>query len=665
MGDRIKLILISFVCLLVILSCERKVLKISVVNPMVKVFPDTFPQDTGSPVLRLRCAANEYEPAKFLIRSTTTLKGISVNLSDLGSEEGHKIPSRELQWNFEGFIPLETNTPDSGRESSCGVHDYITEGELIRKAPCEIPDPLLEDRSIDLEANRTQPVWVTVHVPSGTPAGVYSGKVTVKSPAGERLIPIKLEVYPFELPEERHMYLTNWFSINDTANAHKVEIFSEEFWDILGKYARNMAEHRQNVVCTPWTLIKVYRESEDNWSFDYSNFDRFVKIFMEAGVDDRIELMHIAGRGKYEEDEWDSAPMVFREVEVIDRVTGDTLSMPGGKGIPLLLTDLQKHLYKKGWLEKSMIHIADEPTYYNLDAWKKVASYASKYAPDIKTIDAIGATGFDGLLDIGVPLSSKLHLEFETYKKFQEKSGHELWYYTCCVPYGHYPNRFIDYPLTDLRILHWMNYMFDIEGYLHWGFTYGWDDPFGAAKRFPPGDSHIIYPGKEGPMNSIRWETQRESLEDFEYFWLLESKVKEIKEKLGPAADNIPADFRSKEICGKLVKSLADYREDPDAFYSIKELLASEISEIDKHPWVLFTTIPNINTPVLIGPANVKIYGVVEEQAEVRVNGKEVKLKSDGSFVEVVGLGINDKVIRLEVEKNGKKKVLERKFEVK
>lgn len=55
----------------------------------------------------------------------------------------------------------------------------------------------------------------------------------------------------------------------------------------------------------------------------------------------------------------------------------------------------------------------------------------------------------------------------------------------------------------------------------------------------------------------------------------------------------------------------------------------------------------------------------MEEQTEVKVNGKEVELKSDGSFVEVVRLGINDKVIRFEVEKNEEKKVLERKFEVK
>ncbi len=664
MNERLKLIFISFICLLVFSGFKHDSLEVSVVNPMVKIFSDTFPKKTGSQVLHFKCAANEYEPAQFIIRAPIALERVTIELSDLENEDGYEI--RNLQWNFEGFIPLDTNTPDSTRESKCGAHDYVPEGELIRIAPCKIPDPLLEDRIIDLNANSTQPVWVTVYVPSGTPAGIYKGEAKIISPIGDKIIPVELEVYPFELPEERHMYLTNWFEIDHIVNAYNVEEYSEEFWNILGRYARNMAEHRQNVVYTPWRkLINVYQESTGNWSFDYSNFDRFVQTFMDAGVDGRIEMTHIGApsRGEF-------VGMGLYEVKVIDKISGKTIFIPGEKGMPLLLTDLQKHLVENEWLEKSMLHVSDEPNYYTIDEWKKIAGFAKKYAPGIKTIDALSVSGFDGLLDVAVPLTSVLDLEFETFKnEFQPETGKELWFYTCCVPYGHYPNRFLDYPLSDLRILHWMNYMFDIEGYLHWGFTYGWDEHdgtnFGPAKRFPPGDSHLIYPGKKGPMNSIRWETQREGLEDFEYFWLLESKVKEIKQKLGPAAENIPSDFRSKEICGKLVKSLADYIEDTEAFYSIKNLLASEISEIDKHPLFLFTTVPNINTIVVTGPAVVKIYGAVEEQAEVKVNGKIVELKTDGSFVKVVKLGLNDKIIRLEVEKNGKKKVFERKFEVK
>lgn len=665
MNWKYKFFFTSLVCVLAF-SCNKRndSFEISVVNPMLKIFPDTFPGKTDAPVLRFKCAANEYEPAQFVIRSPKPLKGVTVEISDLKNNDGDRI--RDIQWNFLGFIPLNNNTPDATRESNCGSHDYVPSGELIRLAPCKIPDPLLEDRIIDLEANITLPVWVTVRVPSGTSSGIYKGEVKVKSQTTkDEIIPVELDVYPFELPKERNMYLTNWFQIDHISRAHNVKLFSEDFWNILGRYAENMAEHRQNVVYTPWNrLIDIYQKKNGKWNFDYSKFDRFVQTFINAGVDGRIEMMHIGApsRGEY------VGVGVF-DVTVIDENSGKSISVPGKEGIPLLLRDLQKHMKERDWLQKTMLHVSDEPNYYTIEEWKKIAQFAKKYAPGIKTIDAISVTGFDGLLDVAVPLTSALDAEFEIYKsEFGKGKDKELWFYTCCVPYGHYPNRFLDYPLNDLRILHWMNYMFDIKGYLHWGFTYGWDQHdgthFGPANRFPPGDSHLIYPGKGGPMNSIRWETQRESLEDFEYFFLLETKTKAIKEKLGSAADNFPADFRSKEICGTIVKSLSDYVENVDTIYSVKELLASEIVEIDKEPFFLFTTTPSTNCPVKIGPEIVKIQGIVEKDAVLKINGLEVKLKSDGSFVEVVQLGANNKIVRIEVEKNEKRKVIERKFEV-
>ena len=43
--------------------------------------------------------------------------------------------------------------------------------------PGRWPDPLLPNRPIDLAANTTQPVWITVTVPKGAPAGDYTGAV--------------------------------------------------------------------------------------------------------------------------------------------------------------------------------------------------------------------------------------------------------------------------------------------------------------------------------------------------------------------------------------------------------------------------------------------------------------------------------------------------------
>ena len=658
MNNKNKIIFAGLAVLLISSGCRQETLEIAISDPMVKVFPDTFNRNDDTLLLRFKCAANEYEPAQFILRSNVDLEGVTVEIGDLENSDGHVITG--LTWNFVGFIPLETNTPDTGRISSCGTHAHVPAGrELIRLAPCEIPDPLLEERKIDLQAGRSQPVWVTVYVPPATPPGIYTGQARVLNPLGEQQIPIELEVYPFELPDERNMYLTNWFTHGHIARAHDLELFSEEFWDMLARYAKNLADHRQNVAYTPWQIIQIFREG-GIWNFDYSNFDRFVETFIEAGVIGRIEIRHIGApsRGEY-------VGMGLYDLTVIDLSAGDTLRVPGEEGMPYLLADLQRHLAAKGWLEKTLIHVSDEPNYYTIGEWKKIARWVKQYAPDIKTIDAISATGFEGLLDVGVPLISKLQTEPQTYRGFQEEPGSELWFYTACVPYGHYPNRFLDYPLTDMRIMHWLNYMFDIEGYLHWGLTYWGSDPFGPQRNFPPGDSHIIYPGNEGPLNSIRWEIQRESIEDFEYFRLLETRTDEVKKILGPAADRVPSDFRSKEIGGMVVKSLAEYVMDPEAISRARDLLAFEISNIDQSPLILFRTYPDVNTPVFIGPARVTIFGVAEDHAEVVVNGRQVEILPDGSFVAVANVeSENNRTVRIEVEKNGQTKIIEREFEV-
>jgi hypothetical protein len=158
----------------------------------------------------------------------------------------------------------------------------------------------------------------------------------------------------------------------------------------------------------------------------------------------------------------------------------------------------------------------------------------------------------------------------------------------------------------------------------------------------------------------------REGLEDYEYLWLLESKTKHILEKLGLSPESFPTDFRSQEICGKLVSSLVEYTTDPETFYAVRRLLAQEISEIDRSPLLLVATDPCTNTVLVTGPPVTKVYGFVEKGTEVTINGAEVMVDpEDGSFLQGVALSYADNVVRIEAILNGKKKILEREFKIK
>jgi hypothetical protein len=76
-------------------------------------------------------------------------------------------------------------------------------------------------------------------------------------------------------------------------------------------------------------------------------------------------------------------------------------------------------------------------------------------------------------------------------------------------------------------LLGWAGALFRLDGFLHWGLNhYRKDqDPFqmsvlphhgGGKNSLPPGDTHIVYPGTDGPWSSLRLEAHREGFEDHE-----------------------------------------------------------------------------------------------------------------------------------------------------
>ena len=119
-----------------------------VVNPLEKVFKDTVlvSGQGAEKTLRLEAAANEYESAQFVIGSAQPLHDVSVEVTPLtNADTGVTIPASELRWRFLGYVPVTRNTT----ESRCAKHRDIPPDELLRQAPFDCPDPLLERCSSD------------------------------------------------------------------------------------------------------------------------------------------------------------------------------------------------------------------------------------------------------------------------------------------------------------------------------------------------------------------------------------------------------------------------------------------------------------------------------------------------------------------------------------
>jgi hypothetical protein len=123
--------------------------------------------------------------------------------------------------------------------------------------------------------------------------------------------------------------------------------------------------------------------------------------------------------------------------------------------------------------------------------------------------------------------------------------------------------------LLRTRFLHWGNFIYNIEGYLHWGFNYYsyTNDPFkGEAgnianlseSSLPPGDTHISYPGDGRPWGSVRLEMMRAGIEDYELLRL--------------AADKYPEE--ASRIAEQCVRGFGNFTEDIGKFErTYRELL--------------------------------------------------------------------------------------------
>ncbi len=610
-------------------------------KPLERIYRDTVPDEPSmGRRMEISCARNEYEGCMFGVYANTDIHNLRLKASDLTCGN-HAISKQNIQLYFVGSIPVSKNTPNTPTE------------ELERTAPFYAPDPLLDVEAVDVKSGETQPCYFLVYVPKDAEPGNYTGRITVSSDEWEASLEVVLQVYPITLPDRRSLYVTNWFSLENIASFYGVELWSEDFWTVFEKWIALMAKYRQNVFWIPIDTIRI-RVEDDGYKFDFSIFDRYVELLLKYNAD-RIEITHVAYFKT-----WGGRELLFREFNVADP-NGVVKRESGRKILPLLLPALENHLKEKGWLDMAMIHIADEPTEDGLENWIEASEFVHRYAPGIKRIDAVETIGFNGFLEVWVPTLHHFNDWMDGYVKAMNE--HEVWFYTCCNPTGRYPNRFLDFPLLKTRILHWLNYAYGLKGYLHWGFNWWGRDPFGELNpNLPPGDTHIAYPGRDGPLASLRLEAMRDGLEDYEYLKLLEEEILKVKEVLGGRAFSEPFERRALEICMRAVPSITGYIRDPDLLMKIRGEIVENILEVKSRPLALVLTEPPEWKTMVNGPFMVIVKGVCENGSHVEVNGKPVEVRN--GYFSTYTYPTRNGEITVKIVKDGFEKTIKRRFNV-
>ncbi len=429
----------------------------------------------------------------------------------------------------------------------------------VRKAPYRVFDALEPIQGIRVK-RETEAFYFTLTPEHGARAGESHGALTIELGAEQIAISLDITIGRAVLPGET-LFLTNWFSVPNMARDHHLDFGSDAHWRMVEAYARTMRGCHQNVFWVTWEQLRAQR-TEAGPIFDFRAVKSLVERFLALGFT-RIEWSPLITRPS-----WGEIPFQIRDItEEEDSRPVDCLSTPGRKYLTAFLRQFDAFLTENGWREISLVHICDEPKERCASDFRVLAGIYRKYLPGIKLIDAVEIFFIEDALDIYVPKNYYFQQNRNDFEDLRDDAN-TLWFYTCNMPGGRFLNRFLDNPLLHPRLLHWGNYRYRLAGYLHWGYNQIRDgqDPFEQTSGdpgLPAGDTHIIYPGTEGPLLSMRYMQMKAGVEDYELLHAL-ARVD------APRAD---------ALCARCFRAFDDYEQDPDAFDRVHEELVAAAEE--------------------------------------------------------------------------------------
>ncbi len=423
-----------------------------------------------------------------------------------------------------GHVPvIHLNTTTQASEID-GVENY----------PGFVPDPLFNESKMTLPPAETQAFYLTVVPSKKAVLGEHSIMVTLNDQEGKaiRVHTATVRLYDVTILPRKNFSVTNWFYVDAIIDWYKTDLFDERFWKLVEAYFRNMAEHGQDTVYVPVftppldgvkrpsQLLKVTRSDAGRYTFDWSDVKTYVQLAKRCGIK-KFEWTHLfsqwgcanalriyEGQGKDEKLLWPPETPA----------TGDVYR----HFLAQFLPELKAFCDKERLLSNSFFHVSDEPQGdVARENYIKARTLLRELAPWLQVMDALTEIEFgrDKLTDMPIP-SISTALDFIN-------EGIPCWCYYCGTPRGPFLNRLMDTPLAKIRMNGWLFYRWPFLGFLHWGYNYWCKsqtrellDPFtvqdgGKWPSWAYGDTFVVYPGENGPIDSLRHEAYADSLQEY------------------------------------------------------------------------------------------------------------------------------------------------------
>jgi hypothetical protein len=382
------------------------------------------------------------------------------------------------------------------------------------------------------EIAKAQPFWITVYTPPDAEAGTYHGTIRISTKnAGSRSIGLRLHVWNFSLPERVHLK-THFMMKREELRGIYADLSDKAFEEVIFRYRTNSAEHRVSGQANIAPPFRTGRGGRPLQSF--RRFDEDMSLLTRLGIN--VCCLHLGHMG----------PRAYSKA----------------------LSKLQRHLGEKKWLDVAYLHLEASPS--NMSPMRQ-AELARTYSPGIRVVsEACGIRRMRelaGLVDVWVSKAPGQSPSRLANAARRLSAGNELWLDVACRVGRHGPlcirrNR------AEQRGFFWRMWGMGAKGLVL-------DSALPTEGSMEP----LLYNWEEGVMNSVRWETIRDGIEDYEYLALLEERADELDGV--KATSGIPDSLRSAHVRGRRLLATIRARIGPLDLIGTRERVAAALEALD------------------------------------------------------------------------------------
>lgn len=475
--------------------------------------------------------------AQILLWATTDIKEIEYTIGDFKGEK-KSLPATIADLRFVRYVMTDEFA------GGCGYRQPEDFAQSLA------PDMLDNINVIDLDANTVRPIWVSVAIPTGTPAGVYTSEIEIfAANEATKTFTFEVEVQDAVLPAPNTWtyHLDLWQHPSAVARAQNLEVWSDAHFEAMKPLMKMLADAGQKVITATlnkdaWNnqtydayedMIIWTKNADGTWTYDYTVFDRWINFMMDLGINKMINAYSVVP--------WNN------ELHYKDATTGDFVTLQANPGTEIFnevwhnfFVDFKKHLAEKGWLEITNIAMDERSP----DEMEKTIAMLQKEAPELGISYADNQKSYKKypfVKDISVEAGASYDLQDIIDRR---ERGLITTYYVCCS--DKFPNMFTFSESTESVYAGWYALASGFDGFLRWAYNSWVEKPLEDSRfrTWPAGDTYIVYPEAR---SSIRFERLVEGIQDVE-------KVKALRVQLESSQNPNAA-----ELLAELDKTVATF----------------------------------------------------------------------------------------------------------